>query len=63
MTCSCGDVMSAQGSTREEAVKNLKAIMNEESVSEHMARKHPGDKIPTDEQVYVMIERGLKAAA
>lgn len=63
MTCSCGDVMTVQGGTRAEAVKNLKAAMNEKSVKEHMSQKHPGEEVPTVEQVYAMIEQGLKAAA
>ena len=44
MTCSCGEVMTVQGNTRDEAVKNLKSLMNEESVTEHMGRKHTGRK-------------------
>lgn len=43
MTCSCGDVMTVQGNTRDEAVKNLKSLMNKEAVTEHMARKHAGE--------------------
>jgi predicted RNase H-like HicB family nuclease len=63
MTCSCGDVMSVQGGTREEAVKNLKGVMNEKTVAEHMKLKHPGEEVPSVEQVYAMIDQGLKAAA
>ena len=63
MTCSCGDVMSTQGSTRAEAIKNMEAIMNENTVSEHMARKHPGEKMPSREQIHAMIEQNMKAAA
>ena len=63
MSCSCGDVMSVQGGTREEAVKNLKAAMTEKSVAEHMKQKHPGEAVPSVEQVYAMIDQGLKAAA
>lgn len=62
MTCSCGDVMTVQGNTRDEAVKNLKSLMNKEAVTEHMARKHAGGKAPTLGQVHAMIEQGLKAA-
>jgi acid phosphatase class B len=63
MTCSCGDVMTIQGNTREEAVKNLKSLMDEKAVNAHMAQKHPGEKAPTVKQVHTMIEQGLKAAA
>jgi len=63
MTCSCGDVMTVQANTRDEAVKKLKSLMNEEAVTEHMARKHAGEKVPTLGQVQTMIEQGLKAAA
>ncbi|HEX9136690.1 MAG TPA: hypothetical protein VF905_07065, partial [Nitrospirota bacterium] len=62
MSCSCGDVLTVQGATLDEAVKNLKKIMTEQSVAEHMKQKHPGEKVPTCEQVRTMIEQGLKAA-
>lgn len=63
MTCSCGDVMSIDAGTRAEAINNLKATYNAKSVAEHMKQHHPGEKVPTVEEVYVMIERELKAAA
>ena len=63
MTCSCGDVMKIEAGTRAEAVKNLKTLMSEKSVSEHMKQKHPGEKIPAIQQVHAMIEQDLKTAA
>jgi hypothetical protein len=63
MTCSCGDVMKVEAGTRVEAVKNLKAMMNEKSVAEHMKQKHPGEQIPAIQQVHAMIEQDLKTAA
>ncbi len=63
MTCSCGHVMTVQGNTRDEAVKNMKALMTEKALTEHMAQKHAGEKAPTVGQVHAMIEQELKAAA
>jgi predicted RNase H-like HicB family nuclease len=63
MTCSCGDVMTVQGGTREEAVRNMKEATTEKAVTEHMKQKHPGEKVPTVEEIRGMIEHGLKAAA
>lgn len=63
MSCSCGDVVTVEGGTREEAVKNLKKRMTEQAVAEHMKQKHPGEKVPTCEQIRSMIENDLKTAA
>jgi len=63
MTCSCGDVMTVRGGTREKAIKNMKAIMNEVTVYEHMAQKHIRDAVPTIQQVHTAIEQNLKQTA
>jgi hypothetical protein len=63
MTCSCGDVMTVKGGTREKAVKNMKAFLNEATVYEHMAQKHIGDAVPTIRQVHAAIEQDLKQTA
>lgn len=55
MTCTCGDVVSVGASTKEEAVEKMKAMMNEEAVAKHIAKKHPGDPVPTQEQVALTI--------
>ena len=63
LTCSCGDVIKVEAGTRTEAVKNLKTMMSEKSVAEHMKQKHPGETIPAIQQVHAMIEQDLKMAA
>ena len=63
MTCSCGDAMKVEAGTRVEAVTKMKRMMTEEAVTEHILRKHPGEKVPTLAEVHRMIEQGLKAAA
>ncbi len=63
MTCSCGDIMTVKGGTRAEAVRNMKALMNEATLYEHMAQKHISDAVPTIEQVHTVIEQSLKASA
>jgi hypothetical protein len=55
--------MKVEAGTRTEAVKNLKAMMSEKSVAEHMKQKHPGEIIPAIQQVHAMIEQDLKMAA
>lgn len=56
MTCTCGDVVSVDAENREEAIEKIKGIMNEEMISSHMAEKHPGEEVPSQEQVQMMIE-------
>lgn len=57
MKCTCGDVMTVDAASREEAVEKLKGIMNEEAIAKHFAEKHVGEQIPSVEQSNEMIEQ------
>lgn len=57
MTCTCGEKMSVEAANREEAIEKLKAMAGEEATAQHMADKHPGDPVPTQEQVAAMIDQ------
>jgi hypothetical protein len=63
VTCSCGDVMKVKAGNREEAVRNMKALMNEERVYEHMAQKHLRDRVPSMQHIHAVIEQNLKSIA
>ena len=63
MTCSCGDVMSAEAENREEAVSKIKATMTQEAVSSHMAEKHLGEPVSTLEEVHAMVEKTTEMVA
>lgn len=56
--CSCGDVMTVDAENREEAVRKLQEMMTEEKIPAHMSEKHPGEPVPSKEQVNQMIEEG-----
>lgn len=62
MTCSCGDVMTVEAGSREEAVGKMKGMMNEAAVAAHMAEKHPGEPAMLVDQVHAMIEQHLAVA-
>lgn len=62
MECNCGDKMTVQASSREEAVAKFKEMMNEEAVKAHMTEKHAGDPMPTLAEVHAMIEKGVTEA-
>ncbi len=61
MTCSCGDIMTVKAGSREKAVRNMKSLLNEARVYEHLAQKHIGGSVPTIEQVHASIEQNLKS--
>ncbi len=63
MTCSCGDVMTVRGRTREAAVRKMKGMLNEAKVYEHMAQKHMSDAVPDIRLVHAVIEQDLKPNA
>ena len=62
MTCSCGDVMSVEAGSQEEAVGKMKGMMNEAAVAAHMTEKHPGEPEMSVAQVHATIEQNLVAA-
>jgi hypothetical protein len=56
MTCSCGQTMTADASSRDEAVKTIQGWMTAESIAQHMKDHHKADEpIPSVEQVHGMI--------
>jgi hypothetical protein len=59
MTCSCGESMKAEGSTKEEAVDALMSQMPPEAIQAHMTEKHPGEAPPSPEQA----RQGMLASA
>lgn len=60
MTCTCGDVMKVEASSREEAVQKMKAMMTEDMIAQHTAEKHPGEPAPSLEQTHMMIEKTIQ---
>lgn len=64
MTCTCGDVMTVDAVSREEAVQKFKDMMTEDAIKKHMEEKHwtknPSEPMPTVEQAHMMIEQTTK---
>jgi hypothetical protein len=62
MTCSCGEVMSAEANSRDEAVKTLQGYMSDASIAEHFKAHHKADEaVPSVEQVHGMIAQLVTA--
>jgi len=57
MTCSCGQRISVDAENREDAVRQIKNIMDEDTIEVHMREKHPGEPLPTVHEVHQMIEQ------
>ena len=53
--------MKVEGATREQAVSQLKTMLNESTLATHMKEKHPGQPMIPVSQVHAMIEQELKA--
>ena len=60
MTCTCGDIMSVDAETREEAVTMMKGMMTQTAIDAHCAEKHPDMKL-TEAQVHADIDTKLAA--
>lgn len=63
MTCTCGDVMTMEAETRDEAVQKLKDMMTAEAISAHMAEKHAGQPEMSVEDCHAMIEKEVQEVA
>lgn len=50
MTCTCGQVMSIDADTREEAVSKMKEMMTQEALDEHLRTYHKVDE-PISQQL------------
>lgn len=60
MKCSCGDVMTVDAMTVEEAKGKIKEMMSVEMVAKHMAEKHVGEAVPSQEAVAMMIDQNTQ---
>ena len=60
MTCTCGDTMTVDADSREQAVDKFKGMMTEDAIAQHCADKHPGEPVPSKEQSDMMIEQTTK---
>ncbi|OGZ58392.1 MAG: hypothetical protein A3B96_00220 [Candidatus Spechtbacteria bacterium RIFCSPHIGHO2_02_FULL_43_15b] len=58
--CTCGDVMSVEADSRENAVMKMKEMMNADAIAAHMQEKHAGDPVPSVEETHAMIEQNLQ---
>ena len=61
MTCNCGDVMSVDAESREEAVIKMKGMMTQEAIDAHCAEKHSDMKLAMAD-VHAQIDQKLVAA-
>lgn len=60
MTCSCGETMSVEAPSREDAVKMLQSGMTEATIADHMKQHHAGEPVPTVAQTHAMIAELVK---
>ena len=63
MTCSCGDTMSVDAESRQEAVGKFKAMMDENGIKAHMDAKHPGQPVISVAECHTMIEQQVQPVA
>jgi hypothetical protein len=63
MTCSCGDTMTIEAPSREAAVGQLRGMMDEAGIAHHFADRHPGQPVPTVEDVHAMLDQVVVTAA
>ncbi len=62
MTCLCGDTMTMEADSRDEAVAKFKDMMTKEAIEKHMAEKHPGQPLMSVADCHAQIEKDVKEA-
>ena len=55
-TCICGDTMDVEANSKEEAIDKTMAMMTPDSISAHMAEKHSGQPVPSQEETRAGVE-------
>ena len=55
MTCSCGHEIKVQAADRDDAVRRIQATMGKDAIAAHIKERHPGEPMPTVEQVHAVI--------
>lgn len=56
VTCTCGDNMTVQANSMEEAKTKLKEMMTPDMIAKHWGEKHQGQPTPTEEQLEAMLQ-------
>ncbi len=54
--------MTVSANTRDEAVAQLKGMMDESAIAAHMTEKHPADPVMSVADCHAMIEKGVTPA-
>ena len=62
MTCSCGDILSAEATSRSEAVQKIQGMMTKDAISAHMVEKHPGQPVPSVADIHGQIAQYTQLA-
>lgn len=62
MTCSCGDVLSVEAESRDDALAKMKEMMNAEALAAHFGEKHVGQPVPSVDESNAMIDEMLQEA-
>ena len=57
MICTCGDTMTTDAESRDEAVSKFRNMMDKGAIGAHFEEKHSGEPIPSKREVDDMIEK------
>ncbi len=58
--CRCGIKMKTDADSKDDAIKHLINMMSPNALNVHMADRHPGSPIPSQEDVRQMIESTIR---
>ena len=60
ITCTCGEIISVDAGSKEEAITKLKDMMNEEAVMNHISESHSGESAPTVQEIHSIIDKTMQ---
>lgn len=61
-TCTCGHTISVDANSRDEAVQKIKDMITPDFISAHMSEKHPGEAVPSVEDMHKMVDEKVTEA-
>ena len=60
VACTCGHDIKVKAETREDAVAQMKKMMDKDGILEHFRKYHSGELVPPVAEIYAHIEQDIE---
>ena len=60
VACTCGHDVQTKAESREDAVAQMKKMMDKDGIAEHFHKYHSGEPVPSVAEIYAHIEQDIE---